>query len=76
MSVRAKFTCTSKSGGAEDGAATGISLQPVYTGSKENESFFQATPGGSISLSVVNGEAAKQFVVGKQYYVDFTPAEE
>jgi hypothetical protein len=66
--VRAKFTCTGNQGGQ-------IALVPVYSGSEENEQFYAATPGGSISLSVVNEKAIPHFVPGKEYYVDFTPAE-
>lgn len=68
MTVRAKFNCTSNTDG-------NVSFQPVYGGSPENDKFFAATPGGSISLSVVNKPAAESFEVGKPYYVDFTPAE-
>lgn len=50
-----------------------IYLQPVYTGSEENERFYRMTPGGSIVLGTVNEEAAKQFAVGQEFYVDFTP---
>jgi hypothetical protein len=69
MSVRAKFHCGYKS---KDGQYVGLS--PVYTGSEENKKFFEATPGGEIRLWIGNTEAAKQFEVGKQYYVDFTEA--
>jgi hypothetical protein len=51
-----------------------ISLQPVVSGSKENESFYKATPGGKIELSTINPDAAKQFAPGKEFYIDFTPA--
>jgi hypothetical protein len=46
----------------------------VYTGSAENEAFFQATPAGKMILEIATPEAAAQFEVGKDYYVDFTPA--
>lgn len=67
-SVRAKFTCTANNNGQ-------IAMQPVYTGSAENEAFYAATPGGSISLGIVNEAAAAKFEVGKEYYVDFTAAD-
>jgi hypothetical protein len=72
MSVRAKFKCevvVSRASGAE------IDLTPVTNGSDENKEFYAYTPSGSIKLSTVNAEAAKQFIPGKEYYVDFTPAD-
>lgn len=66
--VRAKFVCSMKNDNV-------IAFNPVYSGSKENEQFFRATPGGQIMLNVVNEDAAKQFEPGKEYYVDFTPAD-
>lgn len=69
MSTRAKFHCNYKDGNV-------IHLAPVYSGSQENQEFFKATPGGQITLHVVNEAAAAQFVQGKEYYVDFTQVEE
>jgi hypothetical protein len=68
--VRAKFVCSYKNSSEND-----ISLSPVYSGSEENKAFFSATPGGRIDLFIINPEVAKQFERGKEYYVDFTPAE-
>lgn len=51
-----------------------VTLYPVISGSPENERFFRYTPGGVITLGTINLEAAKQFEVGKEFYVDFTPA--
>lgn len=42
--------------------------------SPENKQFWEATPSGEVVLYIKNGEAAKQFVEGKEYYIDFTPA--
>lgn len=53
-----------------------LQLFPVSTGSEENETFYGSTPSGSVLLSVVNKAVADQFEVNKEYYVDFTPAEE
>lgn len=52
-----------------------ILLQPVIGGSEENKQFYEYTPGGKIELSTVNEEAVKQFELGKEYYIDFSPAE-
>ena len=72
MITRAKFVCYS----IEDaGEGKRILLNAVTGGSAENDEFYDHTPGGGIRLEVVNEEAAKVFEQGKQYYVDFTPAE-
>ena len=44
-------------------------LSPVSGGSPENESFFASTPCGSIEVGTV---AEGVFVIGKDYFVDFT----
>ena len=69
--VRAKFRVDSIT---ESSYGKTIELRPVTQGSPENEQFYRLTPGGSISLSTVNEEAAKQFKVGAEFYIDFTPA--
>lgn len=72
MSVRAKFKVNSIT--QYEGGAASIKLNPVTTGSDENKAFYKYTPCGSIDLQTVNEEAAKQFVVGAEFYVDFSPA--
>ena len=67
MSVRCKFVCSFKEGQS-------VHFNPVYSGSEENQKFFQATPGGQIAFYTVNRSALDQFEQGKEYYVDFTPA--
>jgi len=52
-----------------------IDLEPVISGSKENEKFFHYTPWGKLKMGIVNLTATEQFEVGKEYYIDFTPAE-
>lgn len=39
----------------------------------ENTFFSQATPSGTIEMTIDNPAAAAQFELGKCYYVDFTP---
>lgn len=73
MSVRAKFLCTDITKG-DDGSGP-VKLLPVTTGSAENETFYKYTPSGRIEMSTVNAAALSQFEAGKEYYVDFTPAE-
>lgn len=67
-SVRAKFRCHLKD-------ATGIYFHPVYTGSDENKEFFDATPGGQLTIHIRNSKAAEYFEQGKEYYLDFKLAE-
>lgn len=71
MSVRAKFKVVDKHDG-ENGSQ--IRMEAVTSGSAENDSFFKWTPSGQLSMGTINAEAAKQFEVGKEYYLDFTPA--
>lgn len=45
----------------------------VVTGeSEENKKFFLATPSGELKVGL---HADKEFVVGKEYFIDITPAE-
>lgn len=78
MTVRAKFTVQSvtqtKHWDKSKGYISTIKLQPVTSGSEENQSFYEATPSGSIELGTVNEAAASQFELGAEYYIDFTKA--
>jgi hypothetical protein len=76
--VRAKFYVVSltkqKMWNGADGIGTVIKLSPIMSGSEENKEFYKYTPPGSIELGTVNEAAAEKFEIGKEYYVDFTPA--
>jgi hypothetical protein len=52
-----------------------LSFSPVVDGSPENKEFFKYTPGGQVIFHVLNRNASEKFEQGKQYYVDFSPAE-
>ena len=55
-----------------------IELSPVCGNgdpAHENTQFWQASPSGKIELGCINLEAASQFHLGSEYYVDFTPAD-
>jgi hypothetical protein len=79
MSVRTKFYVVSltkqKMWNGEDGVGIVINLSPPMSGSDENKEFYKYSPSGSIELGTVNEGAAAQFEIGKEYYIDFTPAE-
>lgn len=71
--VRAKFKCTSKTTALNYRGQTIYSYKfnAVVDGSEENKSFFEATPSGSLELGTVKDDV---FELGKEYYLDFTPA--
>ncbi|MDN8617853.1 hypothetical protein [Variovorax ginsengisoli] len=78
MSVRAKFKVVSITTSARwngPGTMGTVKLQPVTSGSEENKKFYEATPSGEITLGTINQDALAQFEIGKEFYVDFTPAE-
>jgi len=78
MTIRAKFKVESHhvTQNWRDKSKTigTVRLQPVTSGSAENERFYEATPGGSIELSTVNHEVLTQLSIGKEFYIDFTEA--
>lgn len=78
MSVRAKFKVDSitqtKHWDKSKGNIHSIKLTPVGNNSPENASFYAATPSGEINLQTLNADAGAQFVLGDEYYIDFTPA--
>ena len=60
----------------DDGNTTSqiVKLNPSYeTG--VNKEFFQATPTGSLEMTINNPGAFDFFKRGKKYWLDFTPAE-
>lgn len=76
--MRCKVVCNFKTINTYDGKEVDARLcfAPVYNGSPENMEFFKYTPGGEFSIFTVNLEVAKNFEMGKEYYVDFSPAGE
>ena len=72
MTTRSKFKVETKDLG-EQGHVT---LTPVYSSdpNHENKAFWDASPSGSITLWINNPAGFATFEVGKEYYVDFTPA--
>jgi len=88
MTVRAKFTVTSierrqsaiwnpETKTATPAELQTITLAPVYDNgdpNHENTKFWQASPSGQIQLGTINAAAAAEFELGREYYIDFTPA--
>jgi hypothetical protein len=75
MSVRAKFKLdrheTTLYG--KDEVRT-LEFSVATADSEENKRFFKYTPYGTVKLGILNKEAWEHFELGKEYYVDFTPA--
>ncbi len=73
--VRAKMVCTNI---LEKGTAHwkdfNVDFSPVVGDSAENEKYFKATPSGGLSLGGLNSRHG--YEVGKEYYVDTSPAPE
>ena len=78
--VRAKFWCveaTQFSGGiGKEPSGVRYKFSAVYSNDPghENKRFWDATPQASLEMTIKN-EAAQVFALGKEYYVDFTPAD-
>jgi hypothetical protein len=55
-----------------------VRMSPVYGNgdpNHENTKFWNASPSGSIELGTINPEAWSKLELGKEYFVDFTPAQ-
>lgn len=72
MTVRAKFRCNEKN---QSESGYSLVFWPVTSGSAENDAFYKYTPAGKLEMSTINQDAAAGFEVGKEYYLDFTPAD-
>lgn len=75
--VRAKMRCNHV-GAAPYGNQTVVMLNAVYSTdpNAENKAFTDATPSAMVQLNIdASKPAAQAFEVGKEYYVDFIPAE-
>jgi hypothetical protein len=72
MTIRAKFRVDERAERVNGGK---VILSPVIDGSEENKKFFLYTPYGKIEMGTVNEDAIKEFTPGREFYIDFTPAE-
>lgn len=73
MNVKAKFVVDSVTKHKWGGEAT--KLVPVYEGATQNTAedkhFSEATPSGSIELTVTNKDVHGHFVPGEVHYITF-----
>ncbi len=70
--VRAKFKVDERAETTNGGKVT---MSPVTGGSEENKKFFLWTPWGRMEMGTINPDALKEFTPGREFYIDFTPAE-
>lgn len=75
MTVRAKVQVQSITHHMWNAKAATVKLAPVYD-TKNNKSWSEATPSGSIELTITNPAALAQFELGKFLFVDFSDAPE
>jgi len=69
--VRAKFKCESITE-TENETKTYVFRAAIY--GEENKTWSKWTPSGKLEITITNPDAQK-FEVGKEYYLDFSPAE-
>lgn len=76
MSVRCKFKVNTIE--HHDGNGVTIKMSPTTSAdpNSENAKFWKWTPGGSLVFNCVNPDAIKQLELGKEYYLDISPAPE
>ena len=78
MAVRAKFKVQEITEHAYGNKTMKtIKLQPVYSQveGSENKTFWDASPNGENRLGTINMDAAAQYELNGEYYIDFTRAE-
>jgi hypothetical protein len=72
--VRAKFVCYEKVQQENDRYV--VRLRAVYGDGQANKSWAKYTPSGQLEMVIDNPDASERFEVGKEYFLDFTPAGE
>lgn len=71
--VRAKFMLTKI--GINYGASRNVEFTPQYDPNlPEDQRFCKATPSGKFEMLIDNPAALAQLELGKQYYLDLSPA--
>jgi len=73
MNTRAKIRCTSIN---KDTTTENVAFMAVYSEDPNNENkwFSDATPALYLNIVISNPAAQGSFVIGKEYYLDFSPA--
>lgn len=80
--VRAKFKVTAIEYYDSPPKSARIKMAPVYSSknakgewvqNEENKAFWEATPQGELWMHINNPSAVAAFIVGNEYYLDFTP---
>ena len=71
--IKAKFQVLSVIDNQYNEGKKDVTLLAVTANSEENKQYWEATPAGSINLSVLNPEA--EFEAGAEYIVEFTKVE-
>lgn len=74
MTVRALMKLTSEKSHAGWEAKELTFTAEYDTTIPEESRFWEATPTGSITMTVTSKAALEQFKLGEKYYVDFSPA--
>lgn len=72
--VRAKFVCESKTPDQHDPSSVAVRFNAVYGSGEANKEWSRWTPSGQLQMQISNPGAHEQFDVGKEYFLDFTPA--
>lgn len=72
MAVRAKFRCQYV---AEHDTDETVYFVPVYEDQGVNKRWSEATPAGTLQMTITNKGARGAFTAGKEYYVDITQAD-
>ncbi len=78
--VRAKFRCTEKTirtstgGYGEPKPVDTEEVKFQAVSGEENKEWSKWTPSGELRIQITNPAALAQFEVGKDYFLDFTPA--
>lgn len=79
MTVRAKFRCMEinhRVAGSVDSVCVEVKLQAVWGDGKGNLAWSQATPSGELKMLLTVPAAVDQFELGRDYFLDFTGAQE